>query len=197
MTEWISGVNIPACQLLIGMGVPLYRIPDIRRLYGKDPTEDEVINFEEDPQLSPSGAALDTVLLQAVTALRHLLGLNLACGIVSLYPAAAQVLLACSTCCQPAARPSAATSASQLETGASLQQAASICMAKLTHHVPSAGHVVAVRVTSEDANENFKPTAGSIDELVFQPSPDVWGYFSVKSGGGIHSFSDSQVCFVI
>lgn len=23
--------------------------------------------------------------------------------------------------------------------------------------------------------------------------PDVWGYFSVKSGGGIHEFSDSQV----
>lgn len=23
--------------------------------------------------------------------------------------------------------------------------------------------------------------------------PQVWGYFSVKSGGGIHEFSDSQV----
>ena len=53
--------------------------------------------------------------------------------------------------------------------------------------------MVAVRVTSEDASENFKPTCGSIDELVFHPSPAVWGYFSVKSGGGIHNFSDSQV----
>lgn len=52
---------------------------------------------------------------------------------------------------------------------------------------------MAVRVTSEDANDGFKPTCGSIDELSFRTSPDVWGYFSVKSGGGIHEFSDSQV----
>lgn len=56
-----------------------------------------------------------------------------------------------------------------------------------------AGHVVAVRVTSEDANDGFKPTCGCLDELNFRTSPDVWGYFSVKSGGGIHEFSDSQV----
>ena len=52
---------------------------------------------------------------------------------------------------------------------------------------------MAVRVTSEDANDGFKPTCGSIEELSFRTSPDVWGYFSVKSGGGIHEFSDSQV----
>ena len=52
---------------------------------------------------------------------------------------------------------------------------------------------MAVRVTSEDANDGFKPTCGTIDEISFRPSPDVWGYFSVKSGGGIHEFSDSQV----
>ena len=32
VTEWISGVNIPAAQLLIAQGVPLHAIPDIRRL---------------------------------------------------------------------------------------------------------------------------------------------------------------------
>lgn len=52
---------------------------------------------------------------------------------------------------------------------------------------------MAVRVTSEDANDGFKPTCGTIEELSFNPSPDVWGYFSVKSGGGIHEYSDSQV----
>ncbi len=57
------------------------------------------------------------------------------------------------------------------------------------------GAVVAVRVTSEDANDGFKPTCGVVDELNFRNSPDVWGYFSVKSGGGIHEFSDSQVFF--
>ncbi|CAL8465869.1 g5405 [Coccomyxa elongata] len=108
VTEWISGVNIPSCQLMIGMGVPLHRIPDIRRLFGKDPKGNAPIDFEADTQIPPSG------------------------------------------------------------------------------------HVVAVRVTSEDANDGFKPTCGSIDELSFRTSPDVWGYFSVKSGGGIHEFSDSQ-----
>jgi len=108
VTEWISGVNIPSVQLLVGMGVPLHRIPDIRRLHGQDPTGSSPIDFEAVPQ------------------------------------------------------------------------------------VPSSGHVVAVRVTSEDANVGFKPTCGELDELSFRTSPDVWGYFSVKSGGRIHEFSDSQ-----
>ena len=56
MTEWISGVNIPSCQLMVGMGVPLSRIPDIRRLYGQDPKGTSQINFDSDPQIPPSGA---------------------------------------------------------------------------------------------------------------------------------------------
>lgn len=53
--------------------------------------------------------------------------------------------------------------------------------------------MVACRIISEDANDGFKPTCGLIDELSFRSTPEVWGYFSVKSGGGIHEFSDSQV----
>ena len=56
MTEWISGVNIPSCQLMIGMGVPLHRIPDIRRLFGKDARGTGTIDFDNDPQIEPSGA---------------------------------------------------------------------------------------------------------------------------------------------
>ncbi|KAK9799384.1 hypothetical protein WJX73_008409 [Symbiochloris irregularis] len=108
VTEWISNVNIPSCQVMIGMGIPLHRIPDIRALYGCDPQGTSSIDFEKGSQLPPHG------------------------------------------------------------------------------------HVIAVRVTSEDANDGFKPTCGSIEELSFRTSPDVWGYFSVKSGGGIHEFSDSQ-----
>ena len=58
---------------------------------------------------------------------------------------------------------------------------------------PPRGHVLGVRVTSEDADDGFKPSCGIIEELSFRNSPHVWGYFSVKSGGGIHEFSDSQV----
>jgi hypothetical protein len=52
--------------------------------------------------------------------------------------------------------------------------------------------VIAVRITSEHAEDGFKPTCGTIDELQFRSTPEVWGYFSVKSGGKIHEFSDSQ-----
>jgi acetyl-CoA carboxylase/biotin carboxylase 1 len=40
--------------------------------------------------------------------------------------------------------------------------------------------VVAVRVTSEDPDEGFKPTSGFIQELSFKGKTDVWAYFSVK-----------------
>ena len=58
VTEWISNVNIPACQLLIGMGVPLHRIPDIRRLFGCDINAASTIDFDEDRQVDPSGTSI-------------------------------------------------------------------------------------------------------------------------------------------
>jgi len=109
VTEWISGVNIPAAQLLIAQGVPLHANPSIRRLYGCDACGVGPIDFED-------------------TASR----------------------------------------------------------------MPPSGHVVAVRITAENANAGFKPTAGGVDEIAFSTTPDVWGYFSVKAGGAIHEFSDSQ-----
>jgi biotin carboxylase len=108
VTEGVTGVNLPACQVLIGCGVPLQRIPAIRALFGQEPRGSEPF----DPEVTPKR--------------------------------------------------------------------------------PADGHVMAVRVTAEDAGDGFKPTAGRIEELTFRPTPDVWGYFSVKSGGAIHQFSDSQ-----
>ena len=58
MTEWISGVNIPACQLLIGMGVPLHRIPDVRRMYNRDPAGSDTIDFDAEEQRPASGVSL-------------------------------------------------------------------------------------------------------------------------------------------
>jgi acetyl-CoA carboxylase/biotin carboxylase 1 len=51
-----------------------------------------------------------------------------------------------------------------------------------TQRVKPRGHVVAVRVTSEDPEDGFKPTSGRIQELSFKGRPDVWAYFSVKVG---------------
>ncbi|GFP83029.1 acetyl-coa carboxylase 1 [Phtheirospermum japonicum] len=54
------------------------------------------------------------------------------------------------------------------------------------------GHCVAVRVTIEDPDDGFKPTSGRVQELSFKSKPNVWAYFYVKSGGGIHESSDSR-----
>ena len=44
-TEMVSGVNLPAAQLQVAMGLPLHRIRDIRLLYGADPTSTSEIDF--------------------------------------------------------------------------------------------------------------------------------------------------------
>ncbi|KAL8921581.1 MAG: hypothetical protein Q9172_003940 [Xanthocarpia lactea] len=45
-TEMVSGVNLPAAQLQIAMGLPLHRIRDIRLLYGADPNTASEIDFD-------------------------------------------------------------------------------------------------------------------------------------------------------
>ena len=115
-TEMVSGVNLPAAQLQIAMGLPLNRIRDIRLLYGKDPQQTSEIDF--------SFAKEDSMQTQR--------------------------------------RPT------------------------------PKGHTTACRITSEDPGEGFKPSSGTMHELNFRSSSNVWGYFSVGTAGGIHSFSDSQ-----
>jgi acetyl-CoA carboxylase/biotin carboxylase 1 len=50
VTEGISGVNMPATQLQVAMGIPLNQIPDVRRFYGKKDFEtgDSAIDFLEE-----------------------------------------------------------------------------------------------------------------------------------------------------
>lgn len=54
------------------------------------------------------------------------------------------------------------------------------------------GHVIATRITAENAADGWKPTVGRIDELSFQSLPSVWGYFSVRTPAEVHQFADSQ-----
>ncbi|XP_028270703.1 acetyl-CoA carboxylase 2 isoform X5 [Parambassis ranga] len=66
------------------------------------------------------------------------------------------------------------------------------------HCTPSPrGHVIAARITSENPDEGFKPSSGTVQELNFRSSKNVWGYFSVGATGGLHEFADSQFghCF--
>ncbi|KAL4711329.1 hypothetical protein ACJJTC_019170 [Scirpophaga incertulas] len=113
-TEMVADVNLPAAQLQIAMGLPLYHIKDIRLLYGESPWGMTSIYFDE-----------------------------------------------------PKQRPS------------------------------PWGHVIAARITSENPDEGFKPSSGTVQELNFRSSKNVWGYFSVAASGGLHEFADSQFghCF--
>ena len=115
-TEMVSGVNLPAAQLQIAMGIPLHRIRDIRLLYGVDPNTASEIDLDF--------ASEESFQIQR--------------------------------------RPQ------------------------------PKGHTTACRITSEDPGEGFKPSSGTMHELNFRSSSNVWGYFSVGTAGGIHSFSDSQ-----
>lgn len=63
VTEWLAGVNIPACQVMIGMGLPLSAIADIRTLYGRQDGDVTPIDFERDPQVSLSVYVLSQAAL--------------------------------------------------------------------------------------------------------------------------------------
>jgi len=47
VTEGISLVNLPATQLQVAMGIPLFRMPEIRKFYGLDREGDSKIDFLE------------------------------------------------------------------------------------------------------------------------------------------------------
>ncbi|XP_064618157.1 acetyl-CoA carboxylase-like isoform X2 [Liolophura sinensis] len=113
-TEMVADVNLPAAQLQIAMGLPLYRIKDIRLLYGEEPFGESPIDFE-----------------------------------------------------------------------------------KTTFKPQPKGHVIAARITSENPDEGFKPSSGTVQELNFRSNRNVWGYFSVTASGGLHEYADSQFghCF--
>ena len=53
VTENILGINLPACQLQVAMGLPLYRIADIRKLYGRHPRGSDTIDFEYSERTCP------------------------------------------------------------------------------------------------------------------------------------------------
>lgn len=55
VTEGVTMTNIPSIQLNVAMGIPLHRIPDVRRFYGLEPYGDSVIDFEKATPAPPVG----------------------------------------------------------------------------------------------------------------------------------------------
>ena len=60
----------------------------------------------------------------------------------------------------------------------------------------SVGHVIAARITSENPDEGFKPSAGTVHELNFKSNKNVWGYFSVSASGGLHEFAGDFTSYI-
>ncbi|KAJ5143910.1 uncharacterized protein N7515_002697 [Penicillium bovifimosum] len=114
-TEMVSGVNLPAAQLQIAMGIPLHRIRDIRLLYGVDPNTSAEIDFDFSKEES-------------------------------------------------------------FETQRRPQPK---------------GHTTACRITSEDPGEGFKPSSGTMHELNFRSSSNVWG-FSDSQFGHIFAYGENR-----
>jgi len=48
VTEGITGINLPATQLQVAMGIPLTRIPEVRRFYSRDIDGEDSIDFLEE-----------------------------------------------------------------------------------------------------------------------------------------------------
>ncbi|RNC59285.1 putative mitochondrial acetyl-CoA carboxylase, partial [Trypanosoma cruzi] len=55
VSELISGVNLPAALLCVGMGVPLHRVPEVRSFYGERPYTKTPINFSQRRSLPAKG----------------------------------------------------------------------------------------------------------------------------------------------
>ena len=60
------------------------------------------------------------------------------------------------------------------------------------NYPPIDNHCIAARITAENPDEGFKPTAGTIERIKFQSAGNVWGYFAYGPNGGIHEYADSQ-----
>ena len=51
VTEGLTHVNLPACILQTAMGIPLARIPDIRRFYGKEEEDEEPLDLDTEEHI--------------------------------------------------------------------------------------------------------------------------------------------------
>lgn len=66
----------------------------------------------------------------------------------------------------------------------------STVLQNLIFSIPTVWHL---STSAENPEAGFKPNSGTVQELNFRSSSNVWGYFSVNSsGGGVHEYADSQ-----
>ncbi|KAL9191373.1 hypothetical protein ACHAXT_001079 [Thalassiosira profunda] len=70
VTEMITRVNLPAAQLQVAMGIPLYHIPEIRELYGKN-------RFEDAADIAGGKSHIDFGVTERVPAYGHCIAVRI------------------------------------------------------------------------------------------------------------------------
>ena len=70
VTEMITRVNLPAAQLQVAMGIPLYHIPEIRELYGKN-------RFEDNADVASGNSKIDFGVTERVPAYGHCIAVRI------------------------------------------------------------------------------------------------------------------------
>jgi len=68
VTEMITHVNLPSLQLQVAMGIPLWNIPDIRELYGKNRFEENIENNQFSFETTPRKPAIGHCIAVRITA---------------------------------------------------------------------------------------------------------------------------------
>lgn len=109
VTEGTTDIDFIETQMFLSQGLPLHKIPQIRRYFGENPEGESVLDYEK------------------------------------------------------------------------------------MYDIPPDGHVIALRIVSEDPENQWKMSTGEIRKLDFQGLRGVWGYFAVGQGGGVGVSSDSQI----
>ncbi len=79
----------------------------------------------------------------------------------------------------------------RFEDGSDVSSGKSIIDFFVAERVPPHGHCIAVQITDENTEAGFKPTSSGLQELNFQSTLNVWGYFSMDSSGLIHKVRNS------
>ena len=176
-TEGVTGVNLPATQLQVAMGIPLPSMPEVRRLRAAE-RERDVPGAPEERGRGRGGRP-------AAAAAARIIPWRLAAP-----P-------------RPRRRgsirgdespPRRRTRSPRRRYGIDEHDDTTVLDLDdpATKYREIKKHVLAARITAENPDEGFKPTSGKIERVSFQSTPAVWGYFSVGANGGVHEFADSQ-----
>ncbi len=190
VTEMITQVNLPAAQLQVAMGIPLHRIPDIRRLYGLEPLGDAPIDFDTAERIPPEGHCIAV----RVTAENPDMGFKPTSGTIQeLNFRCVRLCAICGGCWSVACLRLMDVCVWVCLSARSTKK----CVFTSHPHPSVHPHTPSLTSGRSPPQTPNKPTLSLPRPILphhppIRSTPDVWGYFSVDSSGLVHEFADSQ-----